>query len=314
MKSRICDLLGIQYPIFQGGMAWVSTAELAAAVSNAGGFGIIAAGGAPADYVREQIHKAKTLTNKPFGVNVMLLSPYVEEIMKVVCEEGLAAITTGAGNPAKYIPALKEAGVKIFPVVPSVALAKKMEKDGADGVIAEGTESGGHIGELTTMALTPQVVDAVSIPVLAAGGIADSRGVAAAFALGAEGVQIGTRFICSTECTVHENYKKAVENAKDRDAVVSGRGIGHPVRSLKNKLTKGFEKLEAEHCTVEQFEEYGAGGLRIAAVEGDVVNGSVMAGQIAGMVSNIKPCAEIIADLVGGLPAVLGHISEKLEG
>ncbi len=312
MKSRICDLLGIQYPIFQGGMAWVSTAELAAAVSNAGGLGIIAAGNAPGSYVREQIQKARALTGKPFGVNVMLLSPYAEEVMQVVCEEKLAVITTGAGNPAKYIPALKQAGTKIIPVVPSVALAKKMEKDGADAVIAEGTESGGHVGELTTMALTPQVVDAVHIPVLAAGGIADSRGVVAAFALGADGVQIGTRFICSSECTVHENYKEAVEKAKDRDAVVSGRSTGHPVRSLKNKLTKGFEKLESEGCTLEEFEAFGAGALKKAAVDGDIQNGSVMAGQISGLVDGIKPCKEIMEELVSNITPVMEKIKSML--
>lgn len=312
MKSRICDLLGIQYPIFQGGMAWVSTAELAAAVSNAGGLGIIAAGNAPGSYVREQIQKARTLTDKPFGVNVMLLSPYADEVMQVVCEEKLAVITTGAGNPAKYIPALKQAGTKIIPVVPSVALAKKMEKDGADAVIAEGTESGGHIGELTTMALTPQVVDAVNIPVLAAGGIADSRGIVAAFALGADGVQIGTRFICSDECTVHENYKIAVEKAKDRDAVVSGRSTGHPVRSLKNKLTKGFEKLESEGCSSEEFEAFGAGALKKAAVDGDVQNGSVMAGQISGLVDQIKPCKEIVEELISNITPVMDQIKSMI--
>lgn len=312
MKSRICDLLGIQYPIFQGGMAWVSTAELAAAVSNAGGLGIIAAGNAPGSYVREQIQKARTLTDKPFGVNVMLLSPYADEVMQVVCEEKLAVITTGAGNPAKYIPALKQAGTKIIPVVPSVALAKKMEKDGADAVIAEGTESGGHIGELTTMALTPQVVDAVNIPVLAAGGIADSRGIVAALALGADGVQIGTRFICSDECTVHENYKIAVEKAKDRDAVVSGRSTGHPVRSLKNKLTKGFEKLESEGCSSEEFEAFGAGALKKAAVDGDVQNGSVMAGQISGLVDQIKPCKEIVEELISNITPVMEQIKSMI--
>ncbi len=312
MKSRICDLLGIQYPIFQGGMAWVSTAELAAAVSNAGGLGIIAAGNAPGSYVREQIQKARTLTDKPFGVNVMLLSPYADEVMQVICEEKLAVITTGAGNPAKYIPALKQAGTKIIPVVPSVALAKKMEKDGADAVIAEGTESGGHIGELTTMALTPQVVDAVNIPVLAAGGIADSRGIVAALALGADGVQIGTRFICSDECTVHENYKIAVEKAKDRDAVVSGRSTGHPVRSLKNKLTKGFEKLESEGCSSEEFEAFGAGALKKAAVDGDVQNGSVMAGQISGLVDQIKPCKEIVEELISNITPVMEQIKSMI--
>lgn len=313
MNSVICDIFGIKYPIFQGGMAWISEAGLAAAVSNAGGLGIIAAGNAPAEYVREQIKKAKTLTNKPFGVNVMLLSPYAGEVMQAVCEEKVAVVTTGAGNPAKYIPALKEAGIKLVPVVPSVALAKKMEKDGADAVIAEGTESGGHVGELTTMALVPQVVDAVNIPVLAAGGIADSRGIVAAFALGADGVQIGTRFLCSTECIAHENYKNAVISAKDRDAVVSARSTGHPVRSLKNKLTREYEKLEKEGASVEELEKLGTGALRAAVIEGDTVNGSVMAGQIAGMVNKISTCEEIINDLLGGIAETVAAVRGKAE-
>lgn len=312
MKSNICDLFGIKYPIFQGGMAWISEAELAASVSNAGGLGIIAAGNATAEYVEEQIKKARTLTDKPFGVNVMLLSPYVAEVMEVICREKVAVVTTGAGNPAKYIPALKEAGTKVVPVVPSVALAKKMEKDGADAVIAEGTESGGHVGELTTMALVPQVVDAVSIPVLAAGGIADSRGIIAAFALGASGVQIGTRFLCSTECVVHPDYKQMVLDAKDRDAVVSARSTGHPVRSLKNKLTRGFEKLEKEGASAEKIEKFGAGALRAAVVDGDTQNGSVMAGQIAGMVNEISSCEEIIKGLMTGLDEVLNSVIGKV--
>lgn len=312
MKSIICDLFGIKYPIFQGGMAWISEAELAAAVSNAGGLGIIAAGNAPAEYVEEQIKKARTLTDKPFGVNVMLLSPYVSEVMEVICREKVAVVTTGAGNPAKYIPALKEAGTKVVPVIPSVALAKKMEKEGADAVIAEGTESGGHVGELTTMALVPQVVDAVSIPVLAAGGIADSRGVLATLALGASGVQIGTRFLCSNECVVHPDYKQMVLDAKDRDAVVSARSTGHPVRSLKNKLTRGFEKLEKEGASVEEIEKFGAGALKAAVVDGDTQNGSVMAGQIAGMVNEISSCEEIIKGLVTGLEKILDNVIGKV--
>lgn len=308
MKTDLCKLLNIEYPIIQGGMAWVATAELAAAVSNAGGLGIIAAGNAPADYVSEQVRKAKMLTDKPFGVNVMLLSPFAGEVMKMLCEEKVAVVTTGAGNPGKYIASLKEAGIKVIPVVPSVTIAKKMERDGADAVIAEGTESGGHIGELTTMALVPQVVDAVNIPVIAAGGIADSRGVAAALALGAVGVQLGTRFLCSTECTAHENYKNAVVEAKDRDAVVTGRSTGHPVRGIKNKLTRGFDKLEKEGASVEEIEKFGAGALRNAVVDGDVEMGALMAGQSAGLVCDIKPCDEIINDLVGGLGEVLKRI------
>lgn len=312
MKTSLCNLLNIKYPIIQGGMAWVATAELASAVSNAGGLGIIAAGNAPADYVSEQVKKAKKLTDKPFGVNVMLLSPFVDEVMKMLCEEKVAVVTTGAGNPGKYITSLKEAGIKVIPVIPSVAIAKKMERDGADAVIAEGTESGGHIGELTTMALVPQVVDAVGIPVIAAGGIADSRGVVAALALGAVGVQIGTRFLCSTECTAHENYKNAVVEAKDRDAVVTGRSTGHPVRGIKNKLTRGFDKLEKEGASVEEIEKFGAGALKNAVVDGDVEMGALMAGQSAGLVCDIKPCEEIINNLVGGLGEIIKRIDSVI--
>ena len=294
--NRICELLGIEYPIIQGGMAWVATAELAAAVSNAGGLGLIAAGGAPADVVREQIKKARTLTDKPFGVNVMLMSPFSDEVMEVVIEEKPAVVATGAGNPGKYIERLKEAGIKIMPVIASVAMAKRMEKAGADAVIAEGTEAGGHIGELTTMVLTPQVVDAVSIPVVAAGGYADSRGTKAAFALGADGIQVGTRFICSTECIAHENFKNAILKAKDRDAVVTGRSTGAPVRALKNKLTKEYQRLEKEGASAEEIEELGVGGLRRAFQDGDIENGSLMAGQSAAMVHEIQPCAEIVKD------------------
>ena len=294
--NRICELLGIEYPIIQGGMAWVATAELAAAVSNAGGLGFIAAGGAPADVVREQIKKARTLTDKPFGVNVMLMSPFSDEVMEVVIEEKPAVVATGAGNPGKYIERLKEAGIKIMPVIASVAMAKRMEKAGADAVIAEGTEAGGHIGELTTMVLTPQVVDAVSIPVVSAGGYADSRGTKAAFALGADGIQVGTRFICSTECIAHENYINAVLKAKDRDAVVTGRSTGAPVRALKNKLTKEYQRLEKEGASAEEIEELGVGGLRRAFQDGDIENGSLMAGQSAAMVHEIQPCAEIVKD------------------
>lgn len=294
--NRICELLGIEYPIIQGGMAWVATAELAAAVSNAGGLGLIAAGGAPADVVREQIEKARTLTDKPFGVNVMLMSPFSDEVMEVVIEEKPAVVATGAGNPGKYIERLKEAGIKIMPVIASVAMAKRMEKSGADAVIAEGTEAGGHIGELTTMVLTPQVVDAVSIPVVSAGGYADSRGTKAAFALGADGIQVGTRFICSTECIAHENFKNAILKAKDRDAVVTGRSTGAPVRALKNKLTKEYQRLEKEGASAEEIEELGVGGLRRAFQDGDIETGSLMAGQSAAMVHEIQPCAEIVKD------------------
>ncbi len=313
MKTRLCELLGIEYPIIQGGMAWVATAELAAAVSNGGGLGIIAAGGAPADVVREQIQKCRTLTDKPFGVNVMLMSPFAEEVMQVVLEEKPAVVATGAGNPGKYIPALKEAGIKIMPVIASVAMAKKMEKDGADAVVAEGTESGGHIGEITTMCLVPQVVDAVSIPVIAAGGIADRRGTIAAFALGADGIQVGTRFICSNECIAHENYKEAVLKAKDRDAVVTGRSAGAPVRALKNKLTREYEKLEKANAPFEEIEALGVGGLRRAFQEGDVQTGSLMAGQSAAMVHKIEPCADIIRSYFEGTEEIISQIQNKME-
>lgn len=312
MNTRICDLLGIEYPVIQGGMAWVATAELAAAVSNGGGLGLIAAGGAPADVVREQIRKCRTLTDKPFGVNVMLMSPFSEEVMQVVIEEKVAVVATGAGNPGKYIPALKEAGIKILPVVASVAMAKKMEKDGVDGIIAEGTEAGGHIGEITTMCLIPQIVDAVSIPVVAAGGIADTRGAVAAFALGADGIQVGTRFICSEECIAHQNYKDAVLKAKDRDAVVTGRSTGAPVRALKNKLTREYARLEAEGASKEEIEELGVGGLRKAFADGDVQMGSLMAGQSAAMVNKIEPCADIIKSYFEGVEEIIEGITSKM--
>ena len=300
MKNRICELLNIEYPVVQGGMAWVATAELAAAVSNAGGLGLIAAGNAPADYVREQIKKARELTDKPFGVNVMLLSPYAAEVIEMLLEEKVAVVTAGAGNSAKYIEEFEKIGTTWIPVVPSVALAQKCQKSGAKAVIAEGTEAGGHIGELTTMTLVPMVADAVDIPVIAAGGIADSRGVKASFALGAEGVQVGTRFICTDECTVHQNYKDTVVAAKDRDAVVTGRFTGHPVRTLKNKATKLMDKIEKEG-DVEAFEKMGAGALRAAVVDGDTEMGSVMAGQSAGLVHDIVPCSEVVKRLMDGV-------------
>lgn len=297
-KTSICDLLGIEYPVLQGGMAWVATAELAAAVSNAGGLGIIGAGNAPGDFVRNEIKKVKKLTSKPFGVNIMLLSPFVDEVIEAVYEERVPVITTGAGNPGKYIARFKEIGTKIIPVVPAVALAKKMEQEGVDAVIAEGTESGGHVGELTTMALVPQVADAVNIPVIAAGGIADGRGVISALALGAQGVQLGTVFVCASECTAHENYKQAIIKAGDRGTVVTGRATGHPVRILKNKLAREFEKLEKANAAAEEYENLGAGRLKDAVVDGDVSMGSVMAGQISGLVNEIKPAKAIIEDII----------------
>ena len=305
MKT-ICELLNIDYPIFQGGMAWVATHSIAAAVSNAGGLGIIAAGHAPADWVRNEIRACKEKTNKPFGVNVMLLSPYVEEVMQVILEEKVPVVTTGAGNPGKYMEALKAASIKVIPVVPSVALAKRMERCGADAVIAEGCESGGHIGELTTMALVPQVVDAVSIPVIAAGGIADGRGMAAAFMLGASGVQIGTRFLVAGECNIPASYKERVIKASDIDAVVTGRPTGHPVRSLRNSLTRSFQKLEKEGASVEELEKHGTGALKRAVIDGDVQNGSVLAGQISGLIKKEQTAEEIIEDLMSGVKERLG--------
>jgi enoyl-[acyl-carrier protein] reductase II len=307
-KTSICDILGIKYPVLQGGMAWVATAELAAAVSNAGGLGIIGAGNAPGDFVRNEIRKAKQLTNKPFGVNIMLLSPFVEEVIDIVYEERVPVITTGAGNPGKYIARFKEIGTKIIPVVPAVALAKKMEQEGVDAVIAEGTESGGHVGELTTMALVPQVVDAVNIPVIAAGGIADGRGVVSALALGAQGVQLGTIFVCAEECTAHENYKHAIVKAGDRGTVVTGRVTGHPVRILKNKLAREFEKLEKANAGAEEYEKLGVGKLKAAVVDGDADHGSVMAGQISGLVKDIRPAKDIIEKIMAEAHEVVDKV------
>jgi enoyl-[acyl-carrier protein] reductase II len=310
VKTDLCQLLGIKYPILQGGMAWVATAELAAAVSNGGGLGIIGAGHMPPEALRTEIVNCKKLTNKPFGVNVMLLSPFVKEVMQVVLEERVPVVTTGAGNPGEYIPALKEIGSKVIPVVASVALAKRLERIGVDALIAEGHESGGHIGEITTMALVPQVVDAVSIPVIAAGGIADSRGLVAALALGAQGVQVGSRFVCAIECTAHDNYKSAILKAKDRATVATGLSTGHPVRVLENKLSREYYRMERAGASVEELEALGAGKLRIAAREGDIEYGSVMIGQIAGMIDSIKPAAEIIQDIIGGADGII----QKLQG
>lgn len=296
-SSRVCDLLDIKYPILQGGMAWIADASLAAAVSEAGGLGIIT-GTAPIEWIREEIRKVKKLTNKPFGVNVMLMMPHADEVAKLVCDEGVPVVTTGAGSPGKYMEMWKENGVKVIPVVASVALAKRMEKLGADAVIAEGTESGGHIGQLTTMVLVPQVVDAVSIPVLAAGGIGDGRGMAASIMLGAEGVQIGTRFLVAEECTVHENYKEKIVKAKDIDTEVTGRSTGHPVRVLKNKMSRKYLQLEKEGVSQEELEKLGTGALAKAAKDGDMDSGSVMAGQIAGLVNKRESCKEIIDEII----------------
>ncbi len=307
MKSRICNLLNIEYPIFQGAMARISDASLAAAVSEAGGLGIIAGGTAPADYVRAEVRKAKELTKRPFGVNIMLLSEFAEDIANMVCEEGVRVVTTGAGSPAKYMEMWKAHGIKVIPVVPSVAIAKRMERSGADAVIAEGTESGGHVGELTTMVLVPQVVDAVTVPVIAAGGIGDGRGIAAAFMLGADGIQVGTRFLSAYECTVHPNYKQKVLNARDIDTVVTGRPTGHPVRILKNKLSRQFNELEAKAAPLDEYDKLGVGALAKAVVQGDTDYGSVMAGQIAALVNKEQSCKEIIQEMLGQAEELLNR-------
>lgn len=312
-QNPICKLLNIKYPIFQGGMAWIGTAELASAVSNAGGLGIIGAGHMPTDLLRAEIQKAKKWTDKPFGVNIMLMSPFVKEVMEVVIDERVAVVTTGAGNPAEYLPALKEVGTKVIPVVASVALAKRLVRSGVDAVIAEGTESGGHVGEITTMALIPQVVDAVDVPVIGAGGIGDSRGIMAAFALGASAVQMGSRFVVSEECIAHPNYKNLVLKAKDRSTVVTGRSTGHPVRVLANKMTREYAEMESHNASVEELEKFGAGRLNLATHKGDVENGSVMIGQISGMFHEIKPVATIIEELVGGIPAVGERVHNTLK-
>ena len=298
MKTKVTELLQIEYPIIQGGMAWVAEHHLAAAVSEAGGFGLIGAASAPPEIVREEIRKAKELTDKPFGLNIMLLNPNADEVAKIVVEEGIQAVTTGAGNPEKYMPMWKEAGVKVIPVVASVAMAKRMERYGADAVVAEGMEAGGHIGNQTTMALIPQIVDAVNIPVIAAGGIGDGRGVAASFMLGAEGVQMGTRFVVADESIVHDNYKDRIVKAKDIDSVVTGQSTGHPVRCLRNQMTKEYIKKEQEGVPFEELERMTLGSLRKAVMDGDILNGTVMAGQIAGLVSKRQSCKEIMQEIM----------------
>ena len=305
MKTRITELLGIEYPVIQGGMAWVAEYHLAAAVSEAGGLGLIGAASAPPEIVREQIREAKKLTDKPIGVNVMLLNPNAEEVAKIVIEEGVKVVTTGAGNPGKYMEMWKNAGVKVIPVVASVAMAKLMERAGADAVVAEGMESGGHIGEATTMTLVPQVADAVKIPVVAAGGIADGRGMAAAMMLGAEAVQMGTVFVTAKESIVHSNYKQKIIGAKDIDSEVTGRSTGHPVRSIRNKMTREYLRLEKEGASFEELEHLTLGSLRNAVMDGDVVNGTVRAGQIAGLIKEEKSCKEIIENITAQAECLL---------
>lgn len=307
MKTRITELLGIDCPIIQGGMAWVAEHRLAAAVSEAGGLGLIAAASAPPEVVREEIRKARELTDKPVGVNIMLMNPNAPEVAKVVLEEGVKVVTTGAGNPAKFMKDFKEAGVKVIPVVASVAMAKMMERCGADAVVAEGTESGGHIGSATTMCLVPQVVDAVQIPVVAAGGIGDGRGFAAAFMLGAEAVQMGTRFLVAKESIVHQNYKEKVIKAKDIDSEVTGMSTGHPVRQLRNQMTREYLRLEKEGAGLEELEHLTLGALRKAVMDGDTVNGTLMAGQIAGLVKKEQSCKEMMEEIMREAAALLGR-------
>ncbi len=307
MQTRITKLLEIEYPIIQGGMAWVAEHHLAAAVSEAGGLGIIGAASAPAEVVREEIRKAKKLTDKPIGVNIMLMNPNAPEVARVVLEEGVKVVTTGAGNPAKFIKDFKESGVKVIPVVASVAMAKMMERCGADAVVAKGSESGGHIGSATTMCLVPQVADAVQIPVIAAGGIGDGRGFAAAFMLGAEAVQMGTRFVVAEESIVHKNYKEKIVKAKDIDSEVTGRSTGHPVRQIRNQMSREYLRLEKEGAGLEELEQLTLGSLRRAVMDGDVVNGTLMAGQIAGLVKREQTCKEMIEEIMQEAEALLGR-------
>ena len=311
IHTDVCDRIGIEYPIFQGGMAWVSEHILAAAVSNAGGLGIISAMNAPGEYLRKEIRACREMTDRPFGVNVMLMSPHAPEVAKVILEEKVPVVTTGAGLPGVYMKEWVPAGIKVVPVVPSVAIAKRVAREGATAVIAEGCESGGHVGELTTMALVPQVVDAVAVPVLAAGGIADGRGIAASFMLGARGVQVGTRFLCATECQVHPNYKKKILAARDIDTVVTGKRLGHPVRCLKNPFARSFGQMEYDSSlTNEEIEAFGAGSLRKAAVEGDMENGSIMAGQIAALVKEEQPAARIIREMFAQAEQLLAEAAK----
>ena len=310
IHTPICDLLGIKYPVFQGGMAWIADGKLAAAVSEGGGLGIVAAGNAPADVVRKEIHTAKDLTDKPFGVNVMLMSPYADEVAQMLCEEKVQVITTGAGNPGKYMDAWKEAGTKVIPIVPSVAMAKLMERMGASAVIAEGGESGGHVGELTTMVLLPLVLDATSLPVIAAGGIADGREAAAVFVMGAVGIQMGTRFLSAEECSIHPNYKEKILKAGDRCTMVTGKRLGHPVRALKTQFAKDFQKAEYSQMSDEDLENLGVGALRAAVQEGDLKKGSFLSGQVAALVHKEQPAAQIVREVMEEAEEVLKGASK----
>jgi len=314
LKTVICDLFGIKYPIIQGGMAHVATAELVSAVSNAGGLGIIGAGASEPGWVREQIHLTREKTDKPFGVNILLWSPFAAQVIDVVLEEKVAMVTTGAGNPGPYIPRFRQAGIKVMPVVASVALARRLERAGVDALVAEGMESGGEIGQITTMALVPQVVDAVKLPVVAAGGIADGRGLAAALALGAQGVQMGTRFACSQECIAHPAYKQAIVNAHDRSTVISGQSTGYPVRALENKLIHEFWEKEKAGISIQEIMEFGIGKVRLGLIEGDLENGTLLAGQIAGMIKEIKPVKAIIDDMMAEAEAIIARLKSSVGG
>lgn len=309
LRTPLCDLLSIKYPIVQGGMAWVGTAELAAAVSIAGGLGIIGGGNASTEEVAREIRLAKELTDKPFGLNIPLaISEYADEIVSLCIEEGVRIVVIGAWRPGNHIARLKEAGITVISVIASVALAKRLERQGVDVLVAEGMESGGHIGDVATMPLVPQVVDAVDVPVIAAGGFADGRGLVAALALGAQGIQMGTRFICTTECTVHDNYKQAILKAKDRSTITTGHSLGHPVRALKNPMVHQFEELERRGISEAEIIEFGTGKLRLAAIEGDMTNGSVMAGQIAGMVNDVVPVKELIERIIAEAEEIIGQL------
>ncbi len=311
LRTPLCDLLGIKYPIVQGGMAWVGTAQLAAAISNAGGLGVIGGGNVPTEEMAREIHLVKELTDKPFGLNIPLaISEYADDIVTLCIEEGVEIVVIGAWRPGNHIARLKEAGVTVVPVIASVPLAKRLSRQGGGALIAEGMESGGHIGDIATMPLIPQVVDAVDVPVIAAGGFADGRGLVAALALGAQGIQMGTRFICTTECTVHQNYKQAILKARDRSTMTTGHSLGHPVRALKNPMVHEFEELERRGVTEAEIIEFGTGKLRLAAIEGDMKKGSVMAGQIAGMVTDIVPTKELIERIVAQAEAIIGQLQE----
>jgi len=309
MRTAICDLFDIEHPVIQGGMAWLGTAELVSAVSNGGGLGIIGAGNAPPSWVREQIRSTRERTDKPFGVNIMLMSPFVEEVIEVILEEGVPIVTTGGGNPGVYMSRLKGAGIKVMPVISSVALAKRLERSGSDAIVAEGMESGGHIGETTTMALVPQVVDSVAVPVVAAGGIGDGRGLAAALSLGAQGVQLGTRFVCAEECIAHAKFKERLLEARDRATVVAGYSTGHPVRCLENRMARQFLAMEKAGASVEERERFGEGKLQLGVLEGDMEGGSLMAGQIAGLIKEVKPAAAIIREMVAEAEAIIARLS-----